>query len=115
MYALVQACALTVFERRRTIAVLRACGAGGTAVARVLLGAVLTLVIPAAIAGVALERLVFGPALSRLAESYATLPLGAGPPEIAAVLAGLALAALLAVAWVAREAARQPVVEGLAG
>ena len=32
LYALVQACALTVQERRRTVAVLRACGAGPAAV-----------------------------------------------------------------------------------
>lgn len=115
VYALIQACALTVFERRRTLAVLRACGAGGLAVARVLVGAVLMLVVPAAIVGVALERWVFGPALSRLAENYATLPLQAGLPQVAAVLAGLGVAALLAVAWVSRDAARESVVEGLAG
>jgi ABC-type antimicrobial peptide transport system permease subunit len=115
LYALIQACALTVIERRRTLAVLRACGAGGLAVGRVLLGAVLMLVVPAGLAGVALERLVFAPALSRLAENYATLPLGASWREIGAVLGGLAAAALIAVAWVSRGAAREPVVEGLAG
>ncbi len=113
LYALIQACALTVFERRRTIAVLRACGAGGTAVARMLTGAVVMLVVPAAVIGVLLERLVFGPALSRLAENYATLPLDAGVPEILAVLAGLALAAVAAVAYVSRQASRESVVEGL--
>jgi ABC-type antimicrobial peptide transport system permease subunit len=113
LYALIQACALTVFERRRTIAVLRACGAGGTAVARVLAGAVVMLVVPAAVVGVLLERFVFGPALSRLAENYATLPLDAGVPEILAVLVGLALAAVAAVAYVSREASRESVVEGL--
>jgi ABC-type antimicrobial peptide transport system permease subunit len=112
-YALIQACALTLFERRRTIAVLRACGAGGTAVAQVLAGAVLMLVVPAAIVGVVLERFVFGPALSHLAENYATLPLDAGAPEIIAVLAGLALAAVAAVAFVASQAARESVVDGL--
>ena len=82
-----------MFERRRTIAVLRACGAGGAAVARVLAGAVTMLVVPAAVVGVLLERFVFGPELSRLAENYATLPLDAGAPEILAVMAGLVLAA----------------------
>jgi hypothetical protein len=71
------------------------------------------LVVPAAILGVALERFVFGPALSHLAESYATLPLDAGVPEILAVLAGLALAAGAAVAYVSRQAARESVLEGL--
>ena len=50
LYALIQACALTVQERRRTVAVLRACGAGTAAVRRLLLGAALMLVVPAALA-----------------------------------------------------------------
>lgn len=115
LYALIQACALTVFERRRTLAVLRACGAGRAALARLLAGVVAMLVAPAAIIGVSLERLVFGPVLSRLAASYATLPLAAGAREVAAVLAGLAVAGALAVAWVTRSASRESVVAGLAG
>jgi ABC-type lipoprotein release transport system permease subunit len=114
LYALVQACALTMQERRSTVAVLRACGAGVGAVWRLLFGAALAIVVPAAVVGVLLERLLLGPALSRLAENYATLPLGAGPSEIFAVLAGLGFAALIAVAWVARGASRESVVEGLA-
>ena len=113
LYALIQACALTVFERRRTIAVLRACGAGATAVAWVLAGAVAMLVVPAAIIGVLLEHFVFGPGLSRLAENYATLPLDAGVPQIIVVLAGLTAAAGAAVAYVSSRAARESVVEGL--
>jgi ABC-type lipoprotein release transport system permease subunit len=114
LYALIQACALTVYERRRTVAVLRACGAGAGAVRRLLVGAVLALVVPAAVVGIVLERFVFGPALTRLAESYATLPLGATLLDVLAVLGGLALASALAVAWVARQAVREPVVAGLA-
>jgi ABC-type antimicrobial peptide transport system permease subunit len=113
LYALVQACALTVQERRTTIAVLRACGAGAGAIARLLIGAVLALVIPAAIAGVALQRWVLGPALSHLAANYATLPLRAGPTEIALTAVGLLLAGAVAVAWVTRQAAREPVLAGL--
>jgi putative ABC transport system permease protein len=113
LYALIQACALTVQERRRTVAVVRACGAGLGAVWRLLLGAALAIVVPAAIVGVALERLVLGPALSRLAENYATLPLAAGVLEVGAVLAGLAVAGLVAVGWVARGASRESVVSGL--
>lgn len=115
LYALIQACALTVFERRRALAVMRACGGGGGALARTLGGAVALLVIPAAAMGVALERWVFGPALSHLAEGYASLPLAAGPSQIAALLVGLAFAATLAVAWVTRAAAAAPVAEGLSG
>ncbi|HUA50060.1 MAG TPA: ABC transporter permease [Solirubrobacteraceae bacterium] len=113
LYALIQACALTVQERRRTVSVLRAFGAGGPAVRRLLAGAVVALVVPAAILGVVLERLVLGPALARLAASYVTLSLGASGLEIALVLAGLALAGAVAVVWVARQATRENVIAGL--
>jgi hypothetical protein len=95
------------------VAVLRAFGAGGAAVRRLLAGAVIALVLPAALVGILLERLVLGPALSRLAASYVTLPLGASSAEIAAVLAGLALAGATAVAWVARQTTRESVIEGM--
>ena len=114
VYALVQACALTVQERRTTIAVLRACGAGAAAIGRLLIGAVLALVVPAAIAGVALQRWVLGPALSHLAADYATLPLRAGAGEIVLTVVGLLLAGALAVAWVTYRAQRESVLAGLA-
>ena len=113
LYALVQACALTVQERRRTVSVLRAFGAGSAAVRRLLTGAVVALVVPAAILGIVLERFVLGPSLARLAASYVTLSLGATGLEIAAVLAGLVLAGAVAVAWVARQATRENVITGL--
>jgi hypothetical protein len=115
LYALLQACALTVQERRRTLAVLRACGAGGPAVRRLLEGAVMALLIPASAIGIALEQLVLGPALSRLAASYATLPISASNVEMAAVLAGVAIAGAIAVLWVTRQVTRETVVGGLAG
>jgi ABC-type lipoprotein release transport system permease subunit len=115
LYALVQACSLTVLERRRTLAVLRSFGAGSGALARVLAGAIATLVLPAAVLGILLERLVLGPVLSRLAASYAVLPLGASAAQLAVVLAGLAAAGALAVWWVTAGVTRAPVVEGLAG
>jgi ABC-type lipoprotein release transport system permease subunit len=114
VYALIQACALTVAERRRTVAVLRACGAGVGAVAQLLLGAALALVVPAALLGAVLERYVLGPALSSLAASYATLPLRASALELALTTLGLLAAAGLAVAWVARQAGRESVLAGLA-
>ena len=114
LYALVQACALTVQERRRTVAVLRACGAGPSAVGRLLAGAALALVVPAAVVGVLLERFVLGPALSRLAVNYASLQLQAGALEVTATVVGLLIAAALAVAWVSRQAARESVLAGLA-
>jgi hypothetical protein len=113
LYALIQACALTVQERRRTVSVLRAFGAGSTAVGRLLAGAVIALVVPAALLGIALERVVLGPALASLAASYVTLPLGATGPEIAIVLAGLLVAGVIATAWVTRQATRESVIAGL--
>ena len=115
VYALIQACALTVQERRRTISVLRAFGAGGSAVRRLLTGAVIALVVPAALLGIVLERFVLGPALARLAASYVALSLGASGVEIAVVLAGLVLAGAVAVVWVARQATRENVIAGMAG
>jgi hypothetical protein len=75
---------------------------------------VAALLIPAAVLGIALEQLVMAPALSRLAENYATLPISASGAEIAAVLAGVALAGAIAVLWVARQVTRETVVAGLA-
>jgi ABC-type antimicrobial peptide transport system permease subunit len=114
LYVLIQTCALTVQERRRTVAMLRAFGAGGSAVGRLLAGAVAALVIPAGVAGIVLERALLGPVLSRLAAGYAALPLGAGAPEIAVVVAGLAVSGAVAVTWVSRQATRDSVVGGLA-
>jgi FtsX-like permease family/MacB-like periplasmic core domain len=114
LYALVQACSLVVQERRRTVATLRACGAGSWAVGQLLVGAALALVVPAAVLGVLLERLVFGPALAQLAASYATLPLTQTAVEVLATLAGLALASGAAVLWVARQAIHESVISGLA-
>jgi putative ABC transport system permease protein len=114
LYALIQTCALTMQERRQTIAVLRAFGAAGPAIARLLAGAVVALVLPAAVVGVVLERLVLGPILAQLAAGYASLSLAAGVQEVAAVLAGLALAGAVAVAWAAAQSERGAVVTGLA-
>ena len=50
-----------------------------------------------------------------MAASYVTLSLGASGLEIVAVLAGLALAGAIAVAWVARQTTRQNVIAGMEG
>jgi ABC-type lipoprotein release transport system permease subunit len=113
LYALIQACALTVQERRRTVSVLRAFGADATAVACLLVGAVIALVVPAALLGIVLERFVLGPALAHLAASYVSLSLGATGREIALVLAGLVLAGLFAIGWVTRQTTRESVIAGL--
>jgi ABC-type antimicrobial peptide transport system permease subunit len=113
LYILVQALALTARERRSTISVLRAAGAGGREVRRVLAGAALLVVAGAVPAAIALELLVFGPAASRLAASYVSLPLHAGIGQIAIVVGGLLALALLAAAWAAHRLEREPVVAGL--
>lgn len=115
LYALVQSCALTLAERRSTIAVLRATGAGAAAIRRLLAGVVACLVLPAALIGIVLERAVLGPAVSNLAADYASLDLGAAPAEVGAVLVGLLVASVVAVAWVTRMAIRESVVAGLPG
>jgi ABC-type antimicrobial peptide transport system permease subunit len=115
IYALVQACALTMQERRQTVAVLRACGANAGAIRRLLGGAVCALIAPAAVIGALLEWLVLGPALAKLAAGYATLDLSPTVPELAAVLIGLTLSGVAAVFWVTRTAVRESVVLGLAG
>jgi len=114
-YALVQALVLTARERRATIAVLRACGAGVGGVRLLLAGAAVAVVAPAAVLGGLLERFVLGPVMARLAISYASLELAAGPGEVAVVIVGLALLACAAVLWVARRATREPIVEALGG
>jgi ABC-type lipoprotein release transport system permease subunit len=114
LYVLAQSCALMAQERRRTVAILRACGAGPAAVGRVLAGAVAALVIPSALLGILLEALLLGPALSRLAASYATLPLAPSITEVVIVVIGLLVAGAIAANWVARRASTESVVQGLA-
>jgi len=113
LYTLIQALALTAQERRGTIAVLRAAGAGRGAVRSLLAGAALAVVAPAALVAVVLERLVLGPEMGHIAAGYVSLALSAGPGEIALVVAGLALLAAIAVWWVARRACSEQIVAGL--
>ena len=113
LYILVQALALTARERRSTIAVLRAAGAGRREVRLVLTGAALLVVLAAAPAAVLLELFVLGPAVSRLAASYVSLPLDVGVGQVAIVVGGLLLLALAAAAWAGRRIEREPVVAGL--
>src|SRR6185437_15441031 len=110
LYALIQTCALTLAERRRTVAVLRATGADAPAVRRLLAGVVIGLVAPAAVLGVVVEKVALGPAMSHLAAGYASLELGAGLAQIGVVLAGLLVAGTVSVLWVTRLAMREAVV-----
>ncbi len=113
LYTLVQTLALTARERRGTIAVLRATGAGRGHVALLLGGVVAAATLPAVVAGLALERWVLGPLTADLAAGYADLELSAATVQALAVALGVAMLAAAAAWWVARRATAEPVVAGL--
>jgi len=113
LYALVQALAMTARERRGAVALLRALGGDRRTVLLVLAGAAAAVALPAALLGILLERLLFGPLVARLAAGYADLPLAPSLGQAALVALGLAALAALATALVARRALREPVVAGL--
>jgi ABC-type lipoprotein release transport system permease subunit len=113
LYALIQALALTAQERRQTIAIVRACGAGAKGVAALLAGAAVSVAIPATVGAVVLERSLLGPAMAAQAAGYASFDLSAGITEIIAVVAGLAVLSGAAVAWVGRRARRESIAAGL--
>ncbi len=113
LYALVQGLAMTARERRGALSVLRACGASRADLAAVLSGAAVAVAVPAALLAVLLERFVLGPLVTRLAASYAALPLRLSVLQVAAVAGALALLAALAALAVARRMVREPVVAGL--
>jgi putative ABC transport system permease protein len=113
LYALVQALAIVARERRSTLAMLRATGAGTATVAGVLAGAALAVALPAAAAAWALELVVLGPAVSGIAAGYADLSLAPTAGQVALLAAGFAALAGLAAAWVARGAVRETIVTGL--
>lgn len=113
LHALVSALALTARERRGAVATLRAAGADGRALRRLLRGAALAVALPAALVAVALEAFLLAPLVARGTAGYADLPLGAGPGQIAAVAGGLVVLAWLAAALTGRRLAREPVVAGL--
>jgi ABC-type lipoprotein release transport system permease subunit len=113
LYALIQALTVTARERRGAVALLRAVGADGPSVALVLAGAAIAVAIPAAIAGVFLEVVAFGPLVAHLAAGFAALPLAPTLGQIALVAGGLLALAVVATALVARRVLREPVVAGL--
>jgi hypothetical protein len=113
LYAVAQMLALTAQERRRALAIVRACGADGRQMLRLFAGSALVVAALAAPVGIVLERNVLGPAVSNLAAAYAELPLAARLGSILVVVVGLAAAALAASGWTARAAAAEPVVAGL--
>ena len=110
---LAQALALTAAERRGAVATLRAAGADGRALRRLLLGSALAVTLPAALLALALELLVLAPLTERLTASYADLPLRTDPGQVALVAACLVALAIAASTWTARRLLRQSVVAGL--
>ena len=113
LHALVSALALTARERRGAVATLRAVGADGRALRRLLGGAAAAVAVPALVVAVLLEALVLAPLVARLASGYADLPLGASAAQVAAVGAALLALAGAAAALTARRLVREPVVAGL--
>jgi ABC-type lipoprotein release transport system permease subunit len=113
LYALVQALTVTARERRGAVAVLRACGGDTATVALVLAGASVAVAVPAAVAGVLLGALAFGPLVAHLAAGFASLPLAPTGGQVTLVIAGLLALAGAATALVARRILREPVVAGL--
>jgi hypothetical protein len=113
LYALVQGLALIALERRGTIAVLRASGAGAPTIARLLAGVVLAAAVPAAVLGLALQSAVLAPLVGRMAAGYADLLPRAGAGQALLVVGALALLCVLAAAVVARRAVRASIVTGL--
>ncbi len=113
LYALVQVLAMTVRERRSTVAVLRASGADTFTLALVFAGAALAVALPAAVVAALLERVVLSPLVSRLASQFAALPLSASLGQVLLVVISLLMFALAAALIAARVAVREPVVAGL--
>jgi ABC-type antimicrobial peptide transport system permease subunit len=113
LYALVQGLALTARERRGTVAVLRATGAGRRQVAALFAGAAVAVVVPALLVGIAVHQWLLAPAVAHLAAGYADLPIAAGVVETVVVALALAGLGLAAAAWMTRRAGREPVVAGL--
>jgi ABC-type antimicrobial peptide transport system permease subunit len=113
LYAVVQMLALTAYERRSSIALIRACGADTAQVAAVFAGAALVVAAIAAPVAIVVQRTLLGPQAADLAATYATISLAAAPRDIAAVLAGLLVVGVAASAWVGRQAVRDPIVRVL--
>jgi hypothetical protein len=113
LYAVGQALALTSQERRRTLAVIRAQGAGRLHLFAVFGVAAAFLVVLAWVLAALLERWAVAPGVSHLAASYVVLDLGAGSPLLGLTLAGLLLGAAIVSTLLVRTIVRQPVVAGL--
>ncbi len=113
LYALLQALGLVARERRPTLALLRATGATAGTIRLVLLGAALTLALPAALVAVAVEHWVLAPLTGQLAASYADLAGGATGAQAAALVLAFGVLAAAAALRVAARVVREPPIAGL--
>lgn len=113
LYAVGQALALTSQERRRTLAVVRAQGAGRLHLFAIFGVAAAFLVFLAWALAAVLERWAVAPGVAHLAASYVVLSLSAGSQLLILTLAGLVLGAAVVSALLVRAIVRQPVLTGL--
>ncbi len=115
LFIFVQALAVTAAERRKSLAVLRAAGADRRTITLVLSGAAFAVMIVAIPLGIALERFLLGPLVSRLAAGYATPGLATPAVQVLIVVAALTVLALVAASRVSRHAERTPIHTDLRG
>ena len=113
IYVIAQALALTAYERRRAVALIRSVGASRTQVAALFMSTAALIALLAAPLGVALERFALGPGVARAAASYVTLSLEATGATVLLTIGGLVAGSLLVAASVGRLATAQPVARGL--
>jgi ABC-type lipoprotein release transport system permease subunit len=113
LYAVGQALALTAQERRRTLAIIRAQGAGRRQLFSVFAGAAAALVLLATGLAAAIERWAIGPVVARVAASYVTLVLTATGGVLGLTFVGMLVGAAIVTVTLVRSVTRQPVVAGL--
>ena len=113
LYAVAQVLALTAHERRRSLAVVRSFGASRVQIVLIFAGAAATIGALALPLGIVVERFALGPMVASLAASYISLPLEAGPVEVAATAASLALGATIVAVLLGRAATSRSVVVDL--
>ena len=113
LYAVAQVLALTAHERRRSLAVVRSFGATRRQIVMIFAGAAATIFLFALPLGILVERFALGPFVANLAVAYVSLPLAAGPLEVAAATACLAVGCAVMALLLGRAATSDPVVTDL--
>ena len=113
LYAVAQALALIVHERRQALAVVRSNGADRLQMAVIFGSGALLVVLAALLIGLFLERAVVGPGIARIAASYVVLALGASVTTSVYTGTGLVAGTLAVAVLTARLVTRRPLVEAL--